>query len=125
MTTLKRPEVFRIAGICRDATIESLTAVLSAQFPNDEKDIKIEVTIVPSCDITDDTNAGIVCFIAGIRTAASMRTATTMPKFLNPLYEGDEDIQIETEIGVLSIDKHFHGPAQLYPTPSHKQISAE
>jgi hypothetical protein len=74
----------------------------------------IEVTIVPSCDSTEDTMVGLVAFIP------------TAPKYLDPLYDGDDEVLVETEAGELAIDKTFYGLTQLYPTPSsEKKIKAE
>jgi hypothetical protein len=113
MTTPRRPEVFRVGGIRCDATVEELKAALSARFLDNEKDTKIEATITPPCDSTDDTNAGLVCFIP------------RAPAYLSPLNTGDDDLQIDTEVGELNLDKNFYGLTQLYPTPPGQTITAE
>ncbi|KAF8242522.1 hypothetical protein K440DRAFT_565337, partial [Wilcoxina mikolae CBS 423.85] len=110
----KRPDVFRVVGIHQEATKDALIAALCAEFLDHEKDIIIDATIVPSCDGTDDTNTGLVCFYP------------YTPRFLESLYEGREDVQIEkSEIGDLNIDKNFYGLTQLYPTIPGGKITAD
>ncbi|KAF8539829.1 hypothetical protein BDD12DRAFT_736122, partial [Trichophaea hybrida] len=105
MTTPSNPECVRVMGIQREVTMEDLIHALSAAFSNDENDIEIDGSIMPPCDTTENTNVALVCF----RPKA--------PRYLDPLYSGDEDIQIDTKVGELSFDKHFYGLTQLYPTP--------
>ncbi|KAA8901295.1 hypothetical protein FN846DRAFT_781305, partial [Sphaerosporella brunnea] len=113
MTTPRRPKVFRVGGIRRDATVEELIAALSACFSDQEKDIKIEASIVPPCDSTDDTNAGLVCFIP------------RAPEYLSLLNTTDGDTQLDTDVGELSFDNNFYGLTQLYPTPRDQKITAD
>jgi len=112
-TPPRRPETFRASGIRRSATIEDLVGALSAKFTDDETDIKIEATIVPSSDMTDNTNTALLCF------------KPRVPWYLEPLHKGSEDAQIDTEVGELSFDKNFFGLTQLYPTPPRRKITAE
>jgi hypothetical protein len=44
---------------------------------------------------------------------------------LDPLYDGEDEDLVETEVGELTIDKTFYGLTQLYPTPSSEKIKAE
>jgi hypothetical protein len=109
-TMPRRPEVFRVCGIQQKATEARLIAALSALS---EEIGTIEATIVPSCESTDDTNVGLVSFLPNA------------PEFLDPLFEGDDEVLVETEVGELTIDKNFHGLTQLYPTLAGKKIKAE
>lgn len=113
MTTPRRPEIFRVEGIQHQATVEDLITALSAKFSDDEKGIKIEATIVLSCETYNNTNTGLVCFIPKV------------PRYLAPLRESDDDIQIDTSVGDLCIDKHFYGLTQLYNTTPEEKIAAE
>jgi hypothetical protein len=111
MARSKRPEVFRVCGIQPQATKARLIEALSALSENVE--IRIEATMVPSCESTNGTNIGLVVFIP------------KAPEYLDPLYDGEDDVLVETEVGELTIDKNFHGLTQLYPTQPGEKIRAE
>jgi hypothetical protein len=116
MSRPRRPEVFRVCGIKQQATEERLIAALLAFAKKDEEEVgatTIEATIVPSCESTDDTNVELVSFIP------------KAPKYLDPLYDGDDDVLVDTEVGELIFDKNFYGLTQLYPTLSGGKIRAE
>lgn len=112
MTAPPSLEYFRVTGIHSETTTEELISAVSAKFSDDEGDIQIEVSIVPQCDSTDDTKTGLVYF-------------TKVPKFLDVLYNGDEETLVDTTIGELYFDKTFYGLTQLYPTTTQRKITAE
>ncbi|KAI5853952.1 hypothetical protein BZA05DRAFT_444219 [Tricharina praecox] len=111
----RRPETFRAGGIRRSTTTTGdLIAALSAELTDEERDIEIEASIVPSCDRTEDTNIALLCF------------KPNPPAYLSPLYNGNNDTtKVLTTVGLLSFDKSFLGLPQLYPTPPRREITAE
>lgn len=108
-----RPTMLRVTNIPRDATLESLFSALSCALLPDETDITIDATIVPSCSTEDQHNTALAKYFPRV------------PKYLEPLSLSCEDIQIETDLGDLTLDKTFYGLTQLYPTAPGERIIAE
>jgi hypothetical protein len=108
-----RPQQVRVVGLQRGSTDQFLVQELSETLSDDERDIQMEATIVPS--ISEDTEVGLV----GI--------GPRLPGFLKALNgpDGRDDVQIRTKYGVLSIDMNFYGLTQLYPVQDVKKIAAE
>ncbi|KAI5793361.1 hypothetical protein FPQ18DRAFT_167883 [Pyronema domesticum] len=108
-----RPTMLRVTNIPRDATLESLFSALSCALLPDETDITIDATIVPSCSTEDQHNTALAKYFPRV------------PKYLEPLSLSCEDIQIETDLGDLTLDKTFYGLTQLYPTAPGERIIAD
>jgi hypothetical protein len=108
-----RPVMLRVTNIPQDACLENLLSALSCALLSDEKDITVEATIIPPCSTGDQHKAALARF------------SPRVPKYLEPLSLSCEDIQIETELGDLTLDKTFYGLTQLYPTPPGERIIAE
>ena len=115
ITMSRRPTTFRITNIPSDTTLSALrNALQSCMLADERAAITVEATLSPSATVEeDDTATALATF--------SPRT----PSFLDPLAKGADDVQIETDLGDLSLDKMFYGLTQLYPTTPGARIVAE
>ncbi|KAF8243658.1 hypothetical protein K440DRAFT_38426 [Wilcoxina mikolae CBS 423.85] len=108
----RRPSTFRVSNIPQDASLQDLQAAISGAFLPDENDINIEATIAPSCNVEeDDVNTALVTF------------TPRAPKFVDPLSNDSEDIQIDTPLGDITFDKTLYGLTQLYDTSPERIVA--
>ena len=90
-----------------------LKSALSNKASEQEMGRLSKITITPSC--YDHT-----------RSDALIDWESPIPDFLKTLTKDSFDsVELETERGDLSVDRHFLGFTQLYPTCADKSVIAE
>jgi len=106
------PTTFRVANIPSSTPLAELKDALTSPMLIAERGaISIEATLAPSVTFGKDT--ALVTF------------SPQEPGYLEPLNKGADDVQVDTHLGDLSLDKMFYGLTQLYPTTPGARIEAE
>lgn len=112
MAALTRAKVVRIQNVPPEISAEALKELLRQTCNDDERAIgTIEVHLVPSCTLRDESQAALVKF------------NPALPAKLGDLNKAD--YQIATSAAILNVDKNFYGLTQLYPTVDLRSIGAE
>ena len=107
----KSPIAFRVTNIAKNSTSESLITAIKARFNADEKEWQINIkSLTPDCSNGGKTQASILTFEPG------------PPSFLQGLDSKNPKSQRQLKVDSrhVSIDRHFEGFTQLYPTTRGK-----
>jgi len=110
--------VFRVRGIPDTTSREQLERAITEDFQDDEKEIKTQLSITPSC-ASDGSQTALLEF--------TPRHPQYLDDVVNdPLGETSYMIEINPEACLdISIDMNFYGLTQLYPTTPGEKIVAE